>query len=57
MARRFADAVEAGKYGDIQIVAVVAVTGEGTETFSWGREAANPYLVAGILSAGAKSLV
>lgn len=37
MARKFADDVENGVYGEVERVVVVARTGQGYTSFGWGR--------------------
>jgi hypothetical protein len=51
MARRFADDVEAGEYGAVEAVVIVAVTDGGIVSLGWG-DADSRYKVIGMLEAG-----
>ena len=50
MARKFADDIEAGEYGEVQRVLVVADCGDGMHQFGWG-ESVSMYEALGILEA------
>ena len=50
MARKFADDIEAGEYGEVQRVLVVADCGDGMHQFGWG-ESVSMYEALGILDA------
>ena len=50
MARKFADDVEAGRYGEVERVIVIADCGDGMHQFGWG-ESVSMYEALGILEA------
>lgn len=56
MARKFADKLASGEYGDVSSVVVVTLGPETLDVFGWGREAGNRYYAAGLLTAAAQKL-